>query len=311
MRAMQKRLTFYVLSDSGTPLRQASVPKALLWLASLLGAALLVAFATVSYSYFDLRRAESDARRLKTKLASQRADITRQHHRILTFAEEINALKADLLKLNQFERKIRVIANCELSEEAGSLFGAGGVVPDNLNINLSEAEIGGGIPQEMRDQVKALQSAVVKQKNDFETLNASLEGQVNLLAATPSIRPTTGWVTSRFGYRKSPFTGARTFHSGLDIATRQGTPVVAPADGAITFAGPKGLMGNMLTIRHGHGIVTRYGHLSKIFKKVGAKVKRGDLIAHVGNTGRSTGPHLHYEVLVSGVPVNPTKYILD
>jgi murein DD-endopeptidase MepM/ murein hydrolase activator NlpD len=191
----------------------------------------------------------------------------------------------------------------------------------NVNIGTSGAEIGGafggekdtggGIPQEMRDQVKALQSAVVKQKNDFETLNAKLEGQVNLLAATPSIRPTTGWVTSRFGYRKSPFTGARTFHSGLDIATRQGTPVVAPADGAITFAGPKGLMGNMLTIRHGHGIVTRYGHLSKIFKKVGAKVKRGDLIAHVGNTGRSTGPHLHYEVLLSGVPVNPARYILN
>jgi murein DD-endopeptidase MepM/ murein hydrolase activator NlpD len=97
----------------------------------------------------------------------------------------------------------------------------------------------------------------------------------------------------------------------LDIATRQGTPVDAPADGRVTFAGPKGLMGNMLTIQHGHGFVTRYGHLSKIFKKVGDKVKRGEVIAQVGNTGRSTGPHLHYEVLLSGVPVNPARYILN
>jgi murein DD-endopeptidase MepM/ murein hydrolase activator NlpD len=309
---MKKRLTIYVLSDSGAPIRQASVPKAMLWLASLLGAALLVAFATVSCSYFDLKRTESDTRVLKTNLSSQRAEIAHQRHRILTFAEEINALKTELLKLNQFERKIRVIANCELVEETDSLFGVGGAIPDNLDTNLSAAEIGGSsIPQEMRDQVKALQSAVVKQKNGFETLKAKLDGQINLLAATPAIRPTTGWVTSRFGYRKSPFTGARQFHSGLDIATRQGTPVIAPADGAITFAGPKGLMGNMLTIRHGHGIVTRYGHLSKIFKKAGDRVKRGELIAHVGNTGRSTGPHLHYEVLVSGVPVNPARYILN
>lgn len=308
---MKKRLTFYVLSDSGAPIRQASVSKAMLWLAGLLGAALLVAFATVSCSYFDLRRTESDTRVLGTHLSSQRAEITRQRHRILGFAEEINALKAELLKLNQFERKIRVIANCELVEETDSLFGVGGAIPDDLDTNLSEAEIGVSIPQEMRDQVKQLHSAAVKQKNGFEALKAKLDGRVNLLAATPSIRPTTGWVTSRFGYRTSPFTGIRQFHSGLDIATRQGTPVIAPADGAITFAGPEGLMGNMVTIQHGHGIVTRYGHLSKILKKAGDKVNRGEVIAHVGNTGLSTGPHLHYEVLVSGVQVNPAKYILN
>lgn len=308
---MKKRLTFYVLSDSGAPIRQASVSKAMLWLAGLLGAALLVACATVSCSYFDLRRTESDARVLENHLSSQRAEITRQRRRILGFAEEINALKAELLKLNQFEHKIRVIANCEVLEEPGSLFGVGGAIPDDLDTNLSEAEIGASIPQEMRDQVKQLHSAAVKQKNGFEALKAKLDGQVNLLAATPSIRPTTGWVTSRFGYRTSPFTGIRQFHSGLDIATRQGTPVIAPADGAITFAGPEGLMGNMVTIQHGHGIVTRYGHLSKILKKAGDKVNRGEVIAHVGNTGLSTGPHLHYEVLVSGVQVNPAKYILN
>lgn len=283
----------------------------MLWLAGILVAAFLAAFTALSCSYFDLQRTESDNGQLKADLSAQREEITRQRRRILSFAEEINALKTELLKLNQFEHKMRVIANCELAEGTGSPFGVGGAVPDDLDTNLSPGEIDSSILREMHDQVKVLRSAMVKQKDGFETLKTKIDGQANLLATTPSIRPTTGWVTSRFGYRKSPFTGTRQFHAGLDIATRQGTPVIAPADGSVTFAGPKGLMGNMLTIQHGHGFITRYGHLSKILKKAGAKVKRGEVIAQVGNTGRSTGPHLHYEVLLSGVPVNPTRYILN
>lgn len=308
---MKKRLTFYVLTDSGSPVRQMSVPKAMLWLAGLMGAAFLVVFATVSYRYVDLWQTESHNQVLEDALSTQREEISRQRRQILSFAEEINALKTELVELNHFERKIRIIANCEQVEETDSLFGVGGSIPDDLNTDLSEGEIGGSILREMHDQVNQLKSAAGKQKAGFENLKAKLDGQINLLAATPSIRPTTGWVTSRFGYRKSPFTGKRQFHSGLDIATRKGTPVIAPADGVVTFSGPKGLMGNMVTIKHGHGIVTRYGHLNKMLKKRGEKVKRGEVIAHVGNTGRSTGPHLHYEVLVSGVPVNPTKYILN
>lgn len=308
---MKKRLTLYVVSDCGAPVRQASVPKGMLWLAGFLAAAFIMAFTGLSCSYWDLRRTEHHNRQLKTDLSAQREEITRQRRRILTFAEEINALKTELLKLNQFEHKMRVIANCELDEETGSPFGVGGAIPDDLDTNLPPEKIDSSILREMHQQVEVLQSAAAKQKGGFENLRAKMESQTNLLAATPAIRPTTGWVTSRFGYRKSPFTGTRQFHAGLDIATRQGTPVIAPADGRVTFAGPKGLMGNMLTIEHGHGFVTRYGHLGKILKKVGDKVKRGELIAQVGNTGRSTGPHLHYEVLLSGVPVNPARYILN
>jgi murein DD-endopeptidase MepM/ murein hydrolase activator NlpD len=109
----------------------------------------------------------------------------------------------------------------------------------------------------------------------------------------------------------SPFTGRRQFHRGLDIASHSGTPIISPADGVVTFTGRKGLMGNMLTLEHGYGMVTRYGHLKKILKKRGERVKRGETIALVGNTGRSTGPHLHYEVRLNGVAVNPTKYFLN
>jgi murein DD-endopeptidase MepM/ murein hydrolase activator NlpD len=156
-----------------------------------------------------------------------------------------------------------------------------------------------------------VEQATTVQENSFSTLLKSLESKRNLLAATPSLRPTVGWISSSFGYRVSPFTGRREFHKGLDIATRKGTPIIAPADGVVTFAGKKWLMGNLLTLDHGYGMLTRYGHIYKILKKKGDRVKRGEVIALVGNTGRSTGPHLHYEVRLNGVPVNPIKYILD
>jgi murein DD-endopeptidase MepM/ murein hydrolase activator NlpD len=131
------------------------------------------------------------------------------------------------------------------------------------------------------------------------------------VSSTPSIWPTKGWLSSGFGYRISPFTGLREFHKGLDISNREGTKVIATADGVVTFAGKNGLFGDMIKIDHGHGIMTRYGHLEKMLIKRGDVVKRGDVIGLMGNTGRSTGPHLHYEVFLNGLPVNPKKYILN
>jgi murein DD-endopeptidase MepM/ murein hydrolase activator NlpD len=129
------------------------------------------------------------------------------------------------------------------------------------------------------------------------------------LSATPSILPTEGRITSRFGYRKSPFSGRSELHKGLDIANRKGTHIMATANGVVIFAGVRGLFGRIVTIDHGHGIITHYAHLNKILKKEGDHVKRGEIIATMGNSGRSTGPHVHYEVRLNGIPVNPVKYI--
>jgi murein DD-endopeptidase MepM/ murein hydrolase activator NlpD len=165
--------------------------------------------------------------------------------------------------------------------------------------------------REMHEQTRELNLASVSQEKVFESIIKDLKRQRNLLSSTPSIWPTKGWLASGFGYRISPFTGLREFHKGLDISSREGTRVIAPADGIVTFTGKNGLYGNMIKIDHGHGIVTRYGHLEKILKKRGEAVKRGDVIGLMGNTGRSTGPHLHYEVFLNGLPVNPKKYILN
>ncbi len=147
-------------------------------------------------------------------------------------------------------------------------------------------------------------------EQDMIVLLESLSSRLSLLQATPSLNPTNGWFTSKFGYRRSPFTGRLVMHAGLDIAANPGTPVLAPADGIVSFSGFDGGYGKLISIDHGRGIVTRYGHLSKIYTQIGQKIKRGDMIGAVGNTGRSTGPHLHYEVRMNGIPVNPTNYIL-
>ena len=163
----------------------------------------------------------------------------------------------------------------------------------------------------MHEQTRELTLASVSQEKVFESLYQGLRSQRNLLSSTPSIRPTEGWLSSGFGYRVSPFTGLREFHKGLDIAGRKGTEIIAPADGVITFVGSNGSYGKMIKIDHGHGMITRYGHIQKALKKRGEAVKRGEVIALMGNSGRSTGPHLHYEVLLNGLPVNPQKYILN
>jgi murein DD-endopeptidase MepM/ murein hydrolase activator NlpD len=131
------------------------------------------------------------------------------------------------------------------------------------------------------------------------------------LIHTPSIWPVMGWVTSGFGFRTNPFTGLTQMHEGLDISNRLGTSIVAPANGIISDVGNDWVHGKMLVISHGFGMTTSYSHLSKVTVRVGEKVKRGDKIAEIGLTGRTTGPHVHYEVKLNGIPVNPMRHILN
>jgi murein DD-endopeptidase MepM/ murein hydrolase activator NlpD len=138
-----------------------------------------------------------------------------------------------------------------------------------------------------------------------------LQGKQRRLVSTPSIWPTRGWVTSRFGYRTSPFTGSRQFHAGIDVAGRAGTPVVAPADGRVVHVGQKGALGRTVILDHGYGIRTTFGHNSDVIVQRGQRVERGEKISFLGSTGRSTGPHLHYAVQVDGRRVDPMNYILD
>ena len=312
---MRKKISFVILGSSGAPAKQLCTSKSSI---TLLGIALMCVFAVVSYivyDYYNLRGAASQLQNRELHISSQLEEIHHQRKQIQEFASEINALKAKLLALNSFEKKIRIIANIEKPNGSEGIFGVGGSIPEDLDAQIPLKKKHYGLMRNMHEQIEEIGRASAGQQEELASLLKSLEDQQNLLASTPAIHPLSGaakfWVTSSFGYRKSPFTGRREFHKGLDIASRKGTPILATADGVVIFAGKKGLLGKTIVIDHGHGMKTRYGHNDELLKKRGDKVKRWEPIALMGSTGRSTGPHTHYEVHLNGIPVNPVKYILN
>jgi murein DD-endopeptidase MepM/ murein hydrolase activator NlpD len=188
---------------------------------------------------------------------------------------------------------------------------------------LVKAKAAGGTSDTSAALSNVLSTSLVSPEDTFGVLRSLLQGlesrlrnvrkdverQEALAAATPSIWPAKGWLTGTFGGRPDPFTGEPAFHQGLDISTEKGQPVFATADGRVETASYTGDYGNLITLRHDFGLATRYGHLSKFNVKVGDTVRRGDIIAYVGSTGRSTGAHLHYEILANGKLINPLQLL--
>jgi murein DD-endopeptidase MepM/ murein hydrolase activator NlpD len=310
MLKMTKKLTLLVFDDVGTPVKQATIPRFLLPISALLVTCALIALYAGISDYLRLKSETRQIVSLRSTLKAQKELVAQQHHQLIAFNGKIDTLKTQLTGLHDFEKKIRVIANLDPDNDETSLFGVGGPEPDDANPATMMEQDYQEMVRDMHTKIHAIDQASQHQNESFSTLYKQLKGKRNLLSATPSIRPVKGWITSGFGYRVSPFTGRRELHCGLDIAAPKGSPIVATADGVITFAGKHGLLGNLITINHGYGMVTRYGHIEKLIKHKGDHVKRGEEIAMVGSTGRSTGPHVHYEVRVDGVFVNPMNYLL-
>lgn len=313
-----------VVADETSPVRRFELRRDLVkkavWGAGVFAVLLLVML--VDYVRVRVDNRELDG--LRTETIERRAQVAE-------FQEKLEAVDGNLSRLQEFERKVRIIAN--LPGTAGS---GGEEVTAVGSDRAPQAAAGGGledasevlpaptrvpeVPEtaSVEDRVSLLEQAaeylgVVAegQTQNLEQLVKALEGKRRYLASSPSIWPAKGWLTSRYGQRISPFTGKRQFHAGIDIAGAMGTEVVAPADGTVVFAGQRGPLGNSVIIDHGHGVRTQYGHARELFVKRGDKVERGQRIAALGNTGRSTGPHLHYVVEVKGKTRNPLDYIFD
>ena len=159
------------------------------------------------------------------------------------------------------------------------------------------------------EESTALQKRMENLDSSFDRLEQAWGERLKLLASTPSLAPVSGFFSDGFGWRRDPIDGSREFHKGVDIVAPTGTPVRAAADGLVTAAGRMSGYGTMIHLAHGYGLGTRYGHLSRVVVAPGQRVKRGDVIGYVGSTGRSTGPHLHYEVFRTGNQVDPRKYL--
>jgi septal ring factor EnvC (AmiA/AmiB activator) len=329
-----ERYSLIVVSDETSPIRRFDVRKTMVRRAIQAGVAVAVLFLIGTVDYVRVRIEHVELERLRQETAEQQA-------RIDSFDETVAQVESELAQVREFERKVRMIANLPGSAAAGGdevvgVGNASGEPPADLS-----GLAGGGIdvhplpaPEEagraarkasrkagaaaaddrvsfLREQARKLGYTASQRGLSLQELVSQLEDKHTKLASSPAVWPTKGWLTSRFGTRISPFTGKRQFHSGVDIAGAPGTDVIATAAGKVIYAGKKGPMGKTVIIDHGYGVKTHYGHNNEVTVKRGQKVERGTVIAKLGNSGRSTGPHLHYSVEVRGKTVNPLDYIFD
>lgn len=278
------------------------------WLVfSLLGtfALLIVTSATVLLKYssnltdtYRVTKLERENRLLKNQLAD--------------FEKEVGALEHHVRQNYDFQKKARILASLDDVSEDVAEVGVGGPNYGYVR-SLSMLE------EDTRSTVTAIKADVDKlvrqakfQRESYGEILASLSDQRNRLNCTPSIRPVPrGYLSSRFGRRMDPITGRASTHYGVDYSARLGTPIFATGDGVVTFAGKWASFGLTVEVSHGFGYVTRYAHTSKILVKKGQRIKRGDVIARVGSSGKSTATHLHYEVLKDGHKKNPLAYVLS
>jgi len=256
----------------------------------------------ITYQYHHLKSQLAELDRLRQKTVKQ--DI-----QIYAFDDKIRLLEQEMTKLVQNDKKLQALNINYQEQKKTAGLALGGSDSESVNSATSLK----GKQDELIRQMHLFLDNLLAQASALEQsqhrLDSYFEDTRSLAASWPTFRPCPGYITSGFGYRIHPLTGQREFHRGIDLIGRVGQPIVAAADGVVVSVNRQSGYGLMVTINHGYGTVTRYGHCSKIAVKQGQKVKGGQRIAAVGNTGRSSGPHLHYEIIRNGIAVNPIRYL--
>jgi len=259
-------------------------------LATALAILLLVGSLFTTWSFFT-----NTVDRGKLQQVTAENEDLRQINR--TFEASITTLQQQLTDFEDQTRQLAIVAGLDGLPPAQQP-GIGGVSNPRQGAD-SLATLG-----HLDDRVSNLTQAL-------RHVGSNLDERRRVISSTPSIAPVKGLLTSNYGYRKDPVTGQRALHRAIDIAAAHGSPVRATADGVVVRAERIGALGKAVYVSHGYGITTRYGHLSEITVKAGDRISQRDTVGLIGNTGRTTGYHLHYEVRVDGRPENPRAYILD
>jgi murein DD-endopeptidase MepM/ murein hydrolase activator NlpD len=299
-----KKTTIVFLPDGARGVKQYKIPKFLIRFFFLFCFCSFAFIGYIFYDYYNLKNQLPERTRLLKENNQQRLQLA-------SLSQKIDMISNKMIELKKFDDKLKVMVNLEPGDDNIQFLGVGGTDPGILDPEYTLEKAHVKLVKLMHQSLENINTEISIQTNEKEDLYDFLEEQKSMFACTPSIWPTTGWVSSKFGYRISPFTEEREFHNGLDISAKTGSAIIAPADGVVSIITKNYAIGLKLVINHGYGLETSYGHLSKVLVKKGEAVKRGQKIALMGNTGRSTGPHLHYEVHLKDVPVNPERYILN
>jgi len=223
------------------------------------------------------------------------------------FVQELSKTHQAFMRVAKIEEELRAMLKMKSKSALVAYTGEGGpTLADQTRLMQTLSSRGTLTTREFDDTLDFLRQSV--RMESYRELKEYVTAQRSLMASTPTEWPVRGWITSRFGPRTSFYFGSA-FHQGIDIANEIGSSIKAPADGIVIFAGWQGSYGRLILLDHGYGVSTRFGHLDRLLVNIGQRVKRGQVIGFLGNTGRSTAPHLHYEIRINGVPVNPLKYL--
>jgi murein DD-endopeptidase MepM/ murein hydrolase activator NlpD len=294
--------TLLILPKKDSSAKKISLSSALVKGVSIFVMGLILFMMYFSYDYIHIRRDQAELKRLKQQTVEQKKQID-------GLVAKVDQFSIKMEELRQFDKKIRIMAKLVTGRDKEQLLGIGGPVSEENRLSSKMAADDKTMIAGIDRHVDRLMDDAVSREQSFTALLVYLQEKKSLLAATPNSWPVLGWITSEFGRRISPFGSGTEFHKGMDIATRIGRPIQAPADGIVAEVSFQHDVGQMVRIDHGHGVSTYYGHLSKAAVRSGMTIRKGDRIGYVGNTGRTTGSHLHYAVMLNGVPVNPRKYL--
>jgi murein DD-endopeptidase MepM/ murein hydrolase activator NlpD len=298
---MPKRFyTILVLPDATSTAQKFHITRSALTVLTVTLVVAILAFGFFVYEYVSLNVRLLELKRLRQE-AGQR----------IQFAAKVTELEGELSRLRELDRGLRAAAGLDRGPGAAGTAQGGAESVSRTALMDALHQRSGRVADWVGRDLDVLGQEIVSRERSLQELKRYLEDKRSVLVSTPTIAPVQGLVTAGYGYRRSPFTGQREVHEGLDIAAPYGTPVVAAADGIVTFVGPLGAYGHVVFLNHGHGFATFYAHNSRYRVNEGQTVRRGDVIAHVGSSGRTTGPHVHYEVHVNGSLVNPLKYVVD
>ncbi len=274
-------------------------------LTGIFSAIFLCFFGYCVFDYLSIKLEQMELENLRQMASTQQEQID-------TLQEKISFFERKLADLRQVDEKIRNMAS-ELTGKRGKAAAKDKIAPREqlrgIGGPMAADEVGPDKLANLNHHMDRLLQDASTRERSLAELQEYLRAQRSLAAVTPSIWPVTGWVTSEFGRRTNPFGGRGEFHTALDIATKLGAPIQVPADGIVSNVEKRPDMGLMIQIEHGRGIQTLYAHLFRAAVSKGQVVKRGEVLGYVGNSGRSTGAHLHYSVSLNGVYVNPRKYL--
>lgn len=311
-----KRLTLLIIPENASQTKQIKIPKMALRAMTLGSLTLTIVIGYLAFDYVELRAIRSSYKNILAEnqglkgearlLMSNLDEVKKALNRVQDYSEKLGDLTQ--LKVNKFSSKTGIGPLSAEEYRYATRQQTANQAEQNLPLGIDMNKL---VFRSVFDHVQSIGNRANQNALELQKLLSTLSQQKSLLASIPSASPVDGWVTSGFGPRISPFTGDRTMHKGVDIAAPLGTPIYAPADGVVIFSGAKAGFGNFIMVAHGYGVVSRFGHNAQNMVQPGQKVQKGDQIATVGMTGRSTGPHLHYEVLVNGKYANPKKFMLE